>query len=228
MSRYLLFAFAFVATPAFAQEEAGDEAAETSPEAAPAGGPTAGGGVPMDLGLEVGEPTALRFALGLTSAGRLYTRIGLLHRAQPFGFAMAPPNFGLGYEHDLVSLGTMLGRKASLTVGFGINAWAQSAAIRLRPLFGVELPIGIRLAGDSSPLSMHATVAPQLDIVPAMTPAVVASFGFSWRLSGAAAAPAPEPVPAPEVVEPEPEAEKAKPAKKAKPKRSVRPKRRKR
>jgi hypothetical protein len=181
----------------------------------------------MELGLEVGEPTALRFALGLTSAGRLYTRIGLLHRSEPFGFGMAAPNFGLGYEHDLVTLGTMLGREASLTVGFGLNVWAQSAAIRLRPLFGVELPIGLRLAGGSSPLSVHAVVAPQLDIVPGMVPALVASFGFSWRLSGAAAKPAPEPEPAPEVVEPEPEEKTAKPAKKAKPKRGVRPKRRK-
>jgi len=192
-----------LAGPAIA-EEAVEPAGADAPKIEPELAQPASAGLPLQVGLELGEPTALTVAYGLNPAGRVTAKLGLLHRAAPYSFALETPMMSVGYQHDLFNLGKAMGRDLHLTAGGGLIYWPRKHAVTMRPMMVAEVPIGLRFTGDS-PLVIAATLAPQIGLVPALKPAVVASLGFSWSLGGAAPAPAPAPEPAEPEEAPEPE-----------------------
>ena len=220
-----------LSAPALAKDKKKSELDGTAaPEAAGLAAPEApklvdaGAAAPMELGLELGEPTGLTFAKTLNSAGRLTARLGLLHRSNPFLFGFEAPVVGVGYQHDLLQL-PVPGWQAHLTAGAGALIWLRGNAQRTRPSMAVEASAVLRLRRPDSPLIVTAHLSPQLDLLPFPTPAVVGGLGFSWSIGG----PGPEwLVPEAEAeaeaeAEPKPEPKKAKPKKrgkaKAKPKR---------
>ena len=143
----------------------------------------AGPAAPMELGLELGEPTGLTFTKALNTAGRLTARLGLLHRSGAFLFGLEAPVIGAGYQHDLLQL-PVPGWQAHLTAGAGALLWLRGNAQRTRPMMAVEASVGLRLRRPDSPLIITAHLSPQLDLMPYVTPAVVGGLGFSWALGG--------------------------------------------
>jgi hypothetical protein len=182
----------------------------------------AGPAAPMELGLELGEPTGLTFTKALNTAGRLTARLGLLHRSGAFLFGLEAPVIGAGYQHDLLQL-PVPGWQAHLTAGAGALLWLRGNAQRTRPMMAVEASVGLRLRRPDSPLVVSAHLSPQLDLMPYVTPAVVGGLGFSWAIGG----PGPE-SPADADADADAEEEpKAEPEPKAKPKKAKPKKRRK-
>ena len=232
MNRVLtLCALLLMALPAYAQEaeavqaDGASEASEASAESAdqavvqPAGPPIAL--PPLEVGLTLGEPSGVTVALELNPAGRLMFQLGMLHRVDPFLFGLNSPAISLGYQHNLLQLGALGSSKVHLTIGGGVIVWPRRDVLRLRPLLALEMPLGVRIKGDS-PFVITAHVTPQLDVLPAVTPAVVAGVGFSMLFGDSGGAPAAAP-PAPE---PEVPVEEAKPE--AKPKSKAKAKKRRR
>lgn len=166
-----------------------------APEPAPV---DAGPSPDMEVGLEVGEPTGIAFAYKLNPAGRLTAGLGVLHRLKPFQFGAEAPMVSAGYEHDLMRL-PVPGWHANLTVGAGGVLWLRGSVHRTQPLLALSSSVGVRLRRPESPLAVTAHLSPQVDLVPYVTPAVVAGIKLTWALSGAPVAsaaeePASEPV----------------------------------
>jgi hypothetical protein len=233
MNRVLtLCTLLLMALPAYAQEaeaaqaDGASEASEAIAESAgdvlaePAGPPLVL--PPLEVGLTLGEPSGVTVALELNPAGRLMFQLGMLHRVDPFLFGMNSPAISLGYQHNLLQLGALGSSKVHLTIGGGVIAWPRRDVLRARPLVAVELPVGLRLKSADSPLVISAHVTPQMDVMPHVTPAVVAGLGFSWALGSMNPAPAAAPP------EAEVDAPKEEPKPKAKAKSKSKSKKRKR
>ena len=151
----------------------------------------AGDAPAMELGLEIGEPTALTFTLALNPAGRLIVRSGFLHRSNAFQFGLEAPMLGAGYQHNLMQI-PVPGWQTHLTVGAGALLWLRSGAQRLYPQLALSASVGLRMRSPGSPMTMQLDLSPQLDVLPYVTPAIVGSFGFSFALPGRSEASAPK------------------------------------
>jgi len=222
----LSLAVLLIAAPVVAEGEVAAEGDQAVDQALPAPEQpalvNAGPNPPMEIGLELGEPTGLIFAKTLNSAGRLTARLGLLHRLEPYGFGLEAPLLGAGYEHDVLQV-PIPGWQAHVTAGAGAMLWLRGSVHRTKPLAALEGRIGLRLRRPESPLIIAAHIAPQLDIMPYVTPAIVGGLSFSWALdpSTRTAAPAEEPTEeeAQAEVKPEPKKAEKSPAKRRSKKR---------
>jgi hypothetical protein len=153
----------------------------------------AGDAPAMELGLEIGEPTALTFTLALNPAGRLILSSGFLHRLEAFQFGLEAPMIGAAYQHNLMQI-PMSGWQTHLTVGAGALVWLRTGAQRMYPQLALSASVGLRMRSPASPMTMQLNLSPQIDVLPYVTPAVVGSFGLSFALAGGSKqAPPPEP-----------------------------------
>ena len=152
----------------------------------------------MEVGLEVGEPTGIAFAYKLNPAGQLAAGLGVLHRLKPFQFGAEAPMVSAGHGRPCAAADSGWGG-ANLTVGAGGRCGCAGACTGPSRCW-LSSSVGVRTASAASRRWRSPPIClPQVDLVPYVTPAVVAGAVLTWALSGAPVAsaaeePASEPV----------------------------------